>query len=330
MVLVAPPYGWLRGEVPRRWLSGRGVDAVLLAHASPQFGVPGAMDAIEALARSAPATWHFYPFPHDEYLIDTLQARGHRVLVGLDDDYWHPSPWHPVGPRLDSLPDLEALLAAADGLVVTTEPLAGIVARFNANVAVVPNALDLEAMPAARPPREGRARRVGWSGWPGHRGDTALLEAPLRALLAEDPELTFVVAGELPAWAVGEARVERDTRLLPPLAHYRRLARLEIDLFVAPLVEHPWNEARSLLKALEAAALGLPMIVSDVGPYRAVPADVALKVPNTAAAWRAALERLIADAALRRALAGRALAWLREHHTIDTTGPLWRAALAAV
>jgi glycosyltransferase involved in cell wall biosynthesis len=150
----------------------------------------------------------------------------------------------------------------------------------------------------------------------------------VRSLLTEDPDLTFVVAGEAPAWTMREARVERDTRLLAPLVHYRRLARLELDVFVVPLVEHPWNEARSVLKALEAAALGIPMIVSDVGPYRAVPDDVALKVPNTDAAWRAALARMIADASLRTGLAARALTWVRDAHTIETTGPLWETALS--
>lgn len=328
VVLVAPPHGWVRGELPRRWLAGRGIDAALVMHPSPQFRFPGAMAAIEALAGGAPATWHFYPFPHDQYLIDMLHARGHRILIGLDDDYWHPSPWHPIGPRLDTLPQLEALLAAADGLVVTTAPIAAIVARFNASVAIVPNAVDLGAMPVPRPPRGGRGSRVGWSGWLGHQGDTAILEAPLRALFAVDPALMFIVAGETPVWAPRVPRVERDPRLLPPLAHYQRLARLGLDIFVIPLVDHPWNEARSMLKAFETAALGIPMIVSDVGPYRAVPDDVALKVRNTEAAWRAALEQMIADASLREMLAGRALTWVKDHHTIETTGPLWEAALA--
>jgi glycosyltransferase involved in cell wall biosynthesis len=256
-----------------------------------------------------------------------LHARGHRVLIGIDDDYWHTSPWHPIGPRLDSLMRLEVLLAAADGLVVTTRPIRDIVTRFNANVAIVPNGVDVGVMPAPRWPRGGRATRVGWSGWIGHHGDTAILEGPLRALFAKDPRVMFVVAGETPVWAASEPRVENDPRLLPPLAHYRRLARLQLDVCVIPLVEHPWNESRSTLKALETAALGIPMIVSDVGPYRTVPDDVALKVANTEAAWRAALARMIDDASLRTVLAQRALRWVNDHHTIETTGPLWQAAL---
>lgn len=285
------------------------------------------MATIEAVADGPPATWHFYPFPHEQLVIDMLHARGHRVLIGLDDDYWHPSPWHPIGFRPEGLPALHALLAAADGLVVTTTPIAVIVARFNANVAIVANAVDLGAMPPRRSAGGGRAARVGWSGWPGHQGDTAILEAPLRALFAQEPELTFVVAGETPAWAVREPRVERHPRLLPPLVHYQRLARLQLDIFVIPLADHPWNEARSMLKALEAAALGIPMIVSDVGPYRAIPSDAALKVQNTAAAWRDALAQMIADVRLRAMLGERALRWVTDHHTIEITGPLWEAAL---
>jgi glycosyltransferase involved in cell wall biosynthesis len=326
IVLVAPLGDWVRGAMPARWLARHDLNVTLLAHPSPQFRAHGAMEAVEAAADGPPATWHFYPYPHDQYLVDMLRARGHRVLVGIDDDYWHTSPWHPVGPRLKSLPQLEALLAAADGLVVTTGPIRDVVRRVNPNVAIVPNAVDLGAMPPAASPRGGRATRVGWSGWLGHHGDTALLEAPVRALLSREPALTFVVAGEKPLWADKE-RVTVDERLLPPLVHYRRLAELRLDAFVIPLAEHPWNEARSLLKALETAALGVPMIVSEVGPYRAVPDDAALKVANTAAAWAAALERMMEDAALRSALAARALRWVSEGHTIESVGPLWRAAL---
>lgn len=302
----------------------------LLAHPSPQFRAPEAMARLESAADGPPATWHFYPYPHEEYLIDLLHARGHRVLVGIDDDYWHTAPWHPRGPHLGSLAALEALLAAADGLVVTTEPIREVVRRVNPDVAVVPNAVDLAVMPPPRLAHQGRATRVGWSGWIGHRGDTAILEAPLRALFAADARLTFVVAGEVPVWAAAEPRVERDGRLMPPLVHYRRLARLVLEVFAIPLVEHPWNEARSLLKAIETAALGIPMIVSDIGPYRAVPDDAALKVPNTAEAWRAAIERMVGDPSLRAALAGRALAWARHGHTIDTTGPRWAAAMSGL
>ncbi len=328
IVLVAPPGEWGRGEMPRRWLAARGLDVALLPHPSPQFGVARALEALEARAAGPPGTWHFYPFPHDQYLIDTLRARGHRVLIGIDDDYWHTSPWHPRGPQLETLPALERLLAAADGLVVTTSPIRNIVMRFNPDVRLVPNGVDPAVMPPPRPPRPGRATRVGWSGWIGHHGDTALLEAPLRALFADDPRVRFVVAGETPLWATTERRVERDARLLPPLAHYRRLARLGLDVVVIPLVEHPWNESRSVLKALETAALGIPMIVSDVGPYREVPDDAALKVPNTAPAWREALERLLADPALRASLAERARRWVGDHHTIAATGPEWQKALA--
>jgi len=70
------------------------------------------------------------------------------------------------------------------------------------------------------------------------------------------------------------------------------------------------------------------MIISDVGPYREVPGDVALKVPNTEAAWRGALDQVIADVSLRSTLAERAFRWLKDHHTIETTGPLWETALA--
>src|SRR6185503_2174565 len=76
-VFVAPPGDWVRGRMPQRWLEQQGVEAILTPHPSPQFRVPDAMARFETLAAGPPAVWHFYPFPHDTFLVDTLRVRGH-------------------------------------------------------------------------------------------------------------------------------------------------------------------------------------------------------------------------------------------------------------
>ena len=106
--------------------------------------------------------------------------------------------------------------------------------------------------------------------------------------------------------------------------YYRQLAALDLDLFCVPLADTAFNRGKTPLKAIEAAALGLPCIVSDVAPYRGVLSEVTghLLVENTAAAWSAALDRLTSNDMLRLQLATAGRAWAATK-TIEAVGPLW-------
>ena len=46
------------------------------------------------------------------------------------------------------------------------------------------------------------------------------------------------------------------------------LARLNLDLAIAPLEQNLFNECKSNLRLLEYGACGYPVVCSDVGPYR--------------------------------------------------------------
>jgi glycosyltransferase involved in cell wall biosynthesis len=52
--------------------------------------------------------------------------------------------------------------------------------------------------------------------------------------------------------------------------HPKDYARLsfEFDIGVAPLNDIPFNHAKSWIKAIEYAAAGIPVVMSDVGEYR--------------------------------------------------------------
>ena len=53
-----------------------------------------------------------------------------------------------------------------------------------------------------------------------------------------------------------------------------RLARMNLDIAVAPLVDHPFNRAKSALKLLEYGALALPVVATDIEPYRGAPVSL--------------------------------------------------------
>jgi glycosyltransferase involved in cell wall biosynthesis/SAM-dependent methyltransferase len=82
--------------------------------------------------------------------------------------------------------------------------------------------------------------------------------------------------------------------------------------------------------AIRALSLGKPLVVSDVGWFAELPAAVAAKVAVDE--WEvellaAVLIRLVEDEALRTAMGGAALAYVRAHHDVDEVAERYTAAL---
>ena len=77
------------------------------------------------------------------------------------------------------------------------------------------------------------------------------------------------------------------------------------DIGIAPLADTPFNRCKSALKTLDYAAIGMPVLASDVDVYRGSLADGpgGWLVPNDTGAWFVALTTLVRNNALRRRLA---------------------------
>lgn len=82
------------------------------------------------------------------------------------------------------------------------------------------------------------------------------------------------------------------------------------DFGIAPLVEMPWNEAKSNVKLKEYAAAGLPWLASPIGPYTGMgESQGGLAVADDG--WHEAIDRMIGDARGRKKLAKRATKWAK-------------------
>ncbi|MBB2205752.1 glycosyltransferase [Gluconacetobacter takamatsuzukensis] len=188
-----------------------------------------------------------------------------------------------------------------------------------ADVAVIDNALDAETLDAAGAVLASRSPRVDDEGAPviviygsgtrTHDADFLMAAPGLVAAMAEDARLVLWIVGELALppclLAMGERVVVLPGR---PYAEYLALMA-RADIAIAPLEDSVFNDAKSNIKYLEAAAVGVPLVCS---PRRAF-ADVIVDgqtglLAATDAAWTRALLVLAADGALRRAMGERARA----------------------
>jgi glycosyltransferase involved in cell wall biosynthesis len=326
IVLWEASLTWFIGELPPRWLANR--YGLCLDAMNLQCG-PLDMQRLRAVPLNA--AW-FFDTRGAAYVGTRLRreihAAGGRVLVSCDEEWWEVPSWIGMGADYEQKqrPFLERGLAEADQVVVFSRRMAERVERFNRSIVVLPHALPPLADLPRRLPRRGAGIRIGWVGTQQHGGDLAMLGPAMQQLLARRPDVTFVLAGQcFPRWALaGSPQIELHPahRALPD--YYRWIASLALDVFVTPLVEHPFNVVKPCLKPLEAAGLGIPVLASAVGSYAEELRhdETALLVANTTEAWLTALTRLVEDAPLRAHLSACGLAWAATR-TIDATGPLW-------
>lgn len=252
--------------------------------------------------------------------VDLCAKCGTKVVFEIDDDL--------VGMderrdgRIDyaaSRPAVATLLSGADVVVASTETLRQRLAQHARRVVVSENALSerlwlspLLPGPALLPPKIGSELRIVYAGTRTHDDDLRLLEEPMRRLQAEHPGVRLHVVGitaERASW-FEPVEIPNDCKPYPRFVPWFRRLCQEMDLAVAPLVDTPFNRAKSPLKFYDYAAAGLCGLFSDVEPYRSAVSDGAtgLLVENGAAAWAEALRRAVADPELRRRMAEKARA----------------------
>ncbi len=266
---------------------------------------------------------------------------GMALLYDLDDDLLNIPHGHADARELRGQTSVvRRLLADADAVWVSTPDLARSIAAVRVDARVVPNGLDERLwlpdgdMRVAR--RQG-ATRILFMGTATHGGDFALVKPALARLHAAfGPRLSFDMIGvtaqdDLPPWVNRVSPGVVAGQSYPGFVNW--ITQMPAwDIAIAPLVDSPFNRAKSAIKTLDYAALGAAVVASDVPAYRGSLADGrgGLLVANTEAAWMDALDRLIRHPRLRRDLALGARAAFLEAGTLAAQASARLAAWEAV
>ena len=295
-------------------------------------------DAAEALHyRADIIVTHRYALAdieHAEALIRHCRDHGITLLYDIDDDLRRIPRDHPDAAQLRPRAKLVThLISGADAVWVSTPALAHTLKDLRDDVRVVENGLD-ERLWSARPPptpqREGPIRIV-FMGTATHDADFALVESALeRVLDAFGRHVSIDMIGisgrsEMPDW-VNRVRLSvHATHSYPGFVNW--FTQQHFDIGIAPLVGSTFSRAKSSLKALDYAAVGLPVLASDVEAYRGSLADgpAGWLLPDDQDAWFLALTRLVRDAPLRQRL-GEAARAAYKSSTLAAQAPARRAA----
>jgi hypothetical protein len=108
-----------------------------------------------------------------------------------------------------------------------------------------------------------------------------------------------------------------------------RLAQLNLDLMLYPLMDHQFNYSKSNIRWLESSMIHVPVISSPIHSYRDIGEDLCMTVPLTYEAWFNALEHAYLNRDDMRARAEKSREWARAHWSIQAGWPAWAAVLAA-
>jgi glycosyltransferase involved in cell wall biosynthesis len=257
-------------------------------------------------------------------------AAGSRLVYDIDDDLWtiRMSNWRAYQTFTARAKETVTSYGRySDLITVSTEPLADIMRqRTGRPVTVLPNRVPGWLLDHDRPRRDKVV--VGWAGGASHAEDVALIAGQVRRaiagsggaaelhLIGNDYRRTFQVPGV------------RHTNWVPVNEGGAYYKTVDFDIALAPLIGSPFDESKSAIKALEAMALGIPVIASAVTAYRGTVIDGVtgyLIDQRRKSDWGKRIRDLICDPQQRAEMGANARAAAKAH-TIETGWQLWAAA----
>jgi glycosyltransferase involved in cell wall biosynthesis len=262
-------------------------------------------------------------FPFGPPLLERwLASRNLHLVYDTDDATYLRPAFTPNSPfqRLRRFDKVAEVISAARWVSVATQPIADWAGRYNANVSVVPMAVDLAAYDRVRrAPPVGGPIVVGWAGTAGGLRYLEALAPVLRQIAARHDIVVRVISG-------GSAQVSLPGVLLDARPWQAATALEDLSTFdigLVPLDDTPFEQAKFPFKLLQYLALGVPAVSAKVGIAPSVirHAENGLLV-KSADEWRDGLENLVVDAGLRTRLAIAGRETVAAHYTIERVAPL--------
>jgi hypothetical protein len=252
------------------------------------------------------------------------REEGRRVVVDMDDCFDTVSVNHAIHGRYTT-EHLHSACKAASLVTCSTPALAE---RYGYGHAEVLR----NRIPAARLDvrRAGRREPVPWVGWYGslasHPDDPRATGGGVGAAMAgTDAEFVFIGPkdeGPQMAELIGVPEVKAtgyySMEGLPAVV-------AEFDIGLVPLDLSPFNAAKSALKGLEMAAVGVPVIASPTDEYRRLATAGACLTAASAADWRDLVGLMLHSKNTRHVQAERGYEWARTQ-TYEEHADGWRTA----
>lgn len=171
--------------------------------------------------------------------------------------------------------------------------------------------------------------RIGWTGTvQTHPNDLQETKGSIATIL-RDNELPFNVIGDGSQVArnlgLDKGTDVYSTGWVDLSLYYHYLSKF-IDIGIVPLEISTFNQAKSALKGLEYAALGIPFVASPTREYIRLEAYGIGKTAKTPGEWRKHLQRMIDRPEETERIANEARGRIEEQFTYRVNAPQWLEA----
>lgn len=269
----------------------------------------------------------------DQLAISTVLANrfvnGTKLLVDVDDALFtdESNPYFKKWDVTDASFTITQTIKAADVVTTTTEYLADQLKHLNKNVVVIPNSIEPEWFKVKGQKNESEYVRIGWAGSITHIKDLEMISPVLNAILRKNENVKLVMCGDtrLTDLIRDKSRLE----LFDPVpieVYPMRLASMQMDIGICPLVDSEFNRCKSPIKALEQAWLGIPSVCSPT-VYSTLPF---VEIANNDSEWIEKLQALIDSSKKRERMGEKAQEYVHKTYNLEKNVELWHKTFEAL
>jgi glycosyltransferase involved in cell wall biosynthesis len=217
------------------------------------------------------------------YMLERLKQAGKYIVYDIDDDLFNITPDNPAYNTITRDDQLAAAncMKLADLVTTTTAELQRRLTGVMEGVSplVVPNAWDVDDRWSEDIGSPDDIKRILWSGGASHGADWDECFEAVSEIMAERDDVRLMILGYLPPCIEANVnaphfkdRIEfcgfRD-----PQTYYEMIHHVRAEVGLAPLRSTGFNAAKSAIKYLEYACIGVPTVASDWLPYSPVITD---------------------------------------------------------
>lgn len=268
--------------------------------------------------------------PAPSMFLRMMNDFGAFTVYEIDDDLFNIDPSnvnaHETFTKPEIRANLENNMRAASRVTVSTEPLAELLKQYHDDIRVCPNSAPDWLLEHEVPRLDNGKVTIGWGGSATHAMDFAECDNGLRRFLNQRDDVEFHCIGSNYArWMKLPKDKCRFTPWVNSVPDFFKA--IDYDIGIAPLRPHVFNRSKSNIKALECAALGIPMIASHYHPYRDFiehgVTGFLVRYPHE---WGRYLRMLVEDPAMRSEMGSNARK-LAAGHTMSAVVETWREAL---
>lgn len=209
-------------------------------------------------------------------ILRTCKIYGIPVWIDFDDDYLNIPSDHAESPKyhIQRTEMIKAMCRQADVITVSTQYLFELYKKFNDNVVLIKNALDLNQFDVVTPQSLERQKMILWRGSGSHKKHFELYKDQLIELFHSTPDHVWGFMGALlPEWIYDHLEASRMKiyNVKDPLHYLYFLQHLRPEVVYILLENSEFNQGRSSNGFLESTLAGAKTVMPNMNEWVDLP-----------------------------------------------------------